>query len=98
MSQLRWQRGRTAAQNDRVTDGLYWRPRWGEVIRGPAWGTFLGAQHVDKLGGIARIERESGCARVIALSSGGAYLQTTAEPTDTVPEHLVQFLESVRHP
>jgi hypothetical protein len=66
------------------------------VIRGPAWGTFLGAPHVDKLGGMTRIERESGCARVIALESGGAYLQTTPEPTDGVPEALVRFLEPVR--
>jgi hypothetical protein len=87
----------TAAQNDRITDGLYWRPRWGDVIRGPEWGTFLGAPHVDRLGGLERIKRESGCARVIALSSGGAYLQTTPEPTDEVPEPLVRFLEPVRH-
>jgi len=87
----------TAAENDRITDGLYWRPRWGEVIRGPAWGTFLGAHHVDKLGGMTRVER-SGCARVIALRSGGAYLQTTLAPTDAVPDALVRFLEPVRHP
>lgn len=88
----------TAEQLDRVTDGLYWRPRWGEVIRGPAWGTFLGASHVEKLGGMTRIEREAGCARVTALSSGGAYLQTTLEPTDAVPEALVRFLEPVSRP
>lgn len=85
----------TATQIDRMTDGLYGRSRWGDVIRGPAWGTFVGAHHVDKLGGMTRIERESGCARVIALSSGGAYLQTTAEPTDAVPEALLRFLEPV---
>jgi hypothetical protein len=86
-------------QIDRINDsGLYWQPHWGDVIRGPAWGTFLGAHHVDKLGGMTRIERESGCARVIALSSGGAYLQTTPEPTDVVPEALGRFLEPVRHP
>lgn len=67
----------TRAQNSHVTDLLYWQPRWGEVIRGPQWGTFLGAEHVTTLGGIARIERESGCARVVALASGGAFLQAT---------------------
>lgn len=81
-----------------MTDGLYWRRQWGDVIRGPAWGTFLGAGHVEKLGGMTRIERESGCARVIALGSGGAYLQTTLEPTDAVPETLEWFLEPLRHP
>ncbi len=67
----------TRAQRSHVTDLLYWQPRWGEVIRGPQWGTFLGAEHVTTLGGIARIERESGCARVVALASGGAFLQAT---------------------
>jgi hypothetical protein len=67
----------TRAQNSHVTDLLYWQPRWGEVIRGPQWGTFLGAEHVTTLGGIARIEREAGCARVVALASGGAFLQAT---------------------
>jgi hypothetical protein len=88
----------TRTQIDRITDGLYWRPRWGDVLRGPAWGTFLGASHVEKLGGMTRIEREAGCARVTALSSGGAYLQTTLEPTDAVPEALVRFLEPVCRP
>jgi hypothetical protein len=85
----------TRAQIDRITDGLYWRPRWGDVVRGPAWGTFLGAPHIEKLGGIARVEREAGCYRVISLRSGGAYLQTTPEPTDAVSEALVRFLEPV---
>ncbi len=89
----------TEAQRDRIPeDDLYWQPHWGDVIRGPAWGTFLGVHHVAKLGGISRIERDSGCARVIALGSGGAYLQTTHEPTDDVPEALVRFLEPVRYP
>ena len=64
-------------QIDRITDLMYWRPRWGDVIRGPAWGTFLGPTHAERLGGLARIERESGCARVIGLTSGGAFLQAT---------------------
>lgn len=87
------------AQLDRVdASGLYWQPQWGDVIRGPGWGTFLDAPHVDKLGGVGRIERESGCSRVIALRSGGAYLQATPEPTDHVPIVLERFLEPVRHP
>ena len=66
----------TQAQRDHISSLMYWRPRWGEVIRGPAWGTFLGASHVEKLGGVARIENESG-AIVIPLRSGGAFLQAT---------------------
>jgi len=64
-------------QSGHITDLMYWQPRWGDVIRGPAWGTFLGATHVATLGGVARIERDSGCARVVALGSGGAFLQAT---------------------
>jgi hypothetical protein len=64
-------------QIDHITDLMYWRPRWGDVIRGPAWGTFLGPTHVERLAGLARIERESGCARVVGLASGGAFLQAT---------------------
>ncbi|HEY1552696.1 MAG TPA: type VI immunity family protein [Kofleriaceae bacterium] len=64
-------------QSGHVQDLMYWQPRWGDVIRGPQWGTFLGASHVDALGGVERIARDSGCARVIALGSGGAFLQAT---------------------
>ena len=60
-----------------ITDLMYWRPRWGDIIRGPAWGTFLGAAHVERLGGVGRIERQGACAQVIALHSGGAFLQAT---------------------
>jgi hypothetical protein len=93
----------TKAQNSHVSDLLYWQPRWGDVIRGPQWGTFLGAAHVTVLGGIGRIERESGCARVVALASGGAFLQATpidqpiVEETDDggVLARLSEFLAPV---
>jgi len=67
----------TPAQSGHIQDLMYWQPRWGDVIRGPQWGTFLGAAHVATLGGIARIEREAPCARVVALGSGGAFLEAT---------------------
>lgn len=65
-------------ESSHVSDLMYWQPRWGDVIRGPQWGTFLGAPHVLRLGGIARIESESGCSRIVPLASGGAFLQTTS--------------------
>jgi hypothetical protein len=74
-------------QIQHIADLMYWQPRWGEVIRGPAWGTFLGADHVDRLGGLARIERESGCARVVGLASGGAFLQATPIDAPLVEGH-----------
>jgi hypothetical protein len=70
-----------------ITDLMYWQSRWGEVIRGPAWGTFLGAAHVERLGGIRRIEREAPCARVIALRSGGGFLEATDIENPLVEDH-----------
>ncbi|MBV8762063.1 MAG: hypothetical protein JO257_32520 [Deltaproteobacteria bacterium] len=64
-------------ENRHVTDLMYWQPRWGLVIRGPQWGTFLGVEHVRTLGGIEKIIAESRCARVVPLASGGAFLQAT---------------------
>jgi hypothetical protein len=67
-----------------LTDLMYWRPRWGDIIRGPAWGTFLGAAHVERLGGVVRIERQGACAQVITLHSGGAFLQVTPIETPLI--------------
>jgi len=91
------------AQRDRLYQAMYWENRWGEVIRGPAWGTFLSADHVARLGGLDRIRRDSGCARTMSLPrSDGAFLQVTpiAEP---ILDHddrgalagLTRFLEPV---
>jgi hypothetical protein len=88
----------SAAQIDHITDMMYWQPRWGDVIRGPAWGTFLSAAHVATLGGIARVEHDSPCARVVALASGGAFLQATPKPCaepDLPLDELVAFLAPV---
>jgi hypothetical protein len=75
----------TKEQASRVTDAYYWRRQWGEVIRGPEWGTFLSAAHVTKLAG-----RALSAAQVIPLSSGGAFVQATAEPfaVETPPPAL----------
>jgi hypothetical protein len=72
------------AQERKIAHSYYQRDLWGPVIRGPSWGTFLSACHVEQMGGIGRLERESGCARVVALRSGGAFLQLTptSEPLD----------------
>lgn len=67
----------TKHQASRVTDAYYWRPKWGEVIRGPEWGTFLSAAHVAKLAG-----RALPAAKVSPLSSGGLFVQATSEPFD----------------
>ena len=77
----------TREQDQRVLALLDDQSRWGDVIRGPQWGTFLGPAHVERLGGIARIERESGCARVASLTSGGAFLQATPIDAPIVEGH-----------
>lgn len=67
----------TKEQAGRVTDAHYWRRQWGDVIRGPEWGTFLSAAHVAKLDG-----RALPAAKVISLASGGAFVQATSEAFD----------------
>lgn len=53
------------------------RSHWGNVIRGPEWGTFLSAALVAKLGG-----RVLPVAKTIPLASGGAFVQLTLERFD----------------
>lgn len=79
--------GLTAAQEVRVADSRYFRSHWGRIIRGPAWGTFLSAQHVEKLGGLEALKAHSGCAHVERLSSGGAFLQLTSVDAPLVEDH-----------
>ena len=67
----------TKDQAGRVTDAYYWRSKWGTVIRGPEWGTFLSAAHVATLAG-----RELPAAKVTPLASGGMFVQATAGPFD----------------
>lgn len=95
--------GLTAAQEARVADCRYFRTHWGRIIRGPAWGTFLSAQHVATLGGIEALKAHSGCARVETLPSGGAFLQLTPIDAPLIEDHaeagplaaLGQFLSPV---
>src|SRR4051812_28705991 len=74
-------------QSRKAADPLYWKSNWGQIIRGPAWGTFLSAAHVDALGGFLRIETVSRCARVVRLASGGAFLQATLIDEPIVDDH-----------
>ncbi|MEO8703875.1 MAG: type VI immunity family protein [Kofleriaceae bacterium] len=85
-----------------ITDLMYFQPQWGDVIRGPAWGTFLGPSHVDRLGGAGKLAETAPCARVVSLPSGGGYLQVTAtdqpilERDSMAPlDELALFLDQV---
>jgi len=75
-----------------LVDAQVTRSRWGAVIRGPEWGTFLSATHVAML---------EGCtlpvAKTIPLASGGAFVQLTDEPFDTEvpPAELAALREAL---
>lgn len=72
--------GFTEEQDRQVRDLAYAMHELGDKIRGPEWGTFLGAHHTEKLGGIERVETQSRCDVVGRLAGGGAYLQVTSTP------------------
>jgi hypothetical protein len=65
-------------QVKRMMAAYYWRSSWGQVIRGPSWGTFLSQTHVATMGDLSKLP----AARIIPLSSRGAFVQATAEPFD----------------
>lgn len=89
--------GLTEEQDRRVKDVFYAVYELGDRIRGPEWGTFLTAHHVEKLGGHERIEREAGCAAVRTLAHGGLYLQLTERPDEPHSlDALAAFLAPVR--
>lgn len=82
----------TKEQAGRVADSYYWRSKWGEVIRGPEWGTFLSAAHVAKLEG-----RPLPAAKLTWLATGGAFVQATAQPfdVDAPPPELALLREAL---
>lgn len=89
--------GLSEAQERRVAELVDDPSRWGDAIRGPAWGTVLSPAHVATLGGMAKLEREAPCARVVPLPSGGAVLEATGldaliiEGRDDVDSALVEL-------
>jgi hypothetical protein len=68
------------------------RSHWGDVIRGPEWGTFLSAAHVATLA-----DRALPVVKRIPLASGGAFIQLTNEPFDVEapPERLAALCEAL---
>jgi len=89
--------GLSEAQEQRVGALAEDPSRWGDAIRGPAWGTVLSPAHVATLGGAAKVEREAPCAKVVPLPSGGAVLEATlldallVEGRDDVDTALVEL-------
>jgi hypothetical protein len=75
-----------------LVDAQLGRSRWGDVIRGPEWGTFLSAAHVATLAGATLP-----VARTIPLASGGVFLQATIEPFDVAapPPVLASLREAL---
>jgi len=60
-----------------LVDAQITRSHWGDIIRGPEWGTFISATHVAALA-----DGRLPVAKTIPLSSGGAFIQVSAEPFD----------------
>ncbi len=75
-----------------LVDAQVTRSHWGNVIRGPEWGTFLSAAHVATLAG-----RALPVAKTIPLTSGGAFVQLTPEPFDVEapPPALAELREAL---
>ena len=90
--------GLSEQQDRRVREVFYAVYELGDRIRGPEWGTFLGAHHVAKLGDLERVRAESGCAVMRSLPHGGAYLQVTERIDDPQVEDRLAALASALAP
>jgi hypothetical protein len=66
--------------NDRVRELAQVRSLVGPRLRGTYWGTFLGREMVDELGGAERVRREAPVHLVESFGDGALYLQLTPEP------------------
>lgn len=91
--------------NDRVEQLAEVRSLVGGRLRGTYWGTFLGREMVDELGGAERITREAPVHLVEPFGDGALYLQLTPSPEPiTTPAMqagllaLEQFLQPVLVP
>jgi hypothetical protein len=91
--------------NERVRAVAEVRSQVGPRLRGTYWGTFLGRDMVDELGGAERITREAPVHLVEPFGDGALYLQLTPEPEPiTTPAMqtgllaLEQFLQPVLVP
>jgi hypothetical protein len=91
--------------NDRVSQLAQVRSLVGPRLRGTYWGTFLGREMVEELGGAERIMREAPVHSVESFGDSALYLQLTREPEPiTTPAMqtgliaLEQFLQPVLVP
>jgi hypothetical protein len=68
------------------------RSRWGDIIRGPEWGTIMSAAHVAALADV-RLP----VAKTIQLSSGGGFIEVSAElfDVDAPPPALAVLREAL---
>jgi len=66
--------------NERVRAVADVRAQVGPRLRGTYWGTFLGREMVDELGGAVRVRREAPVHLVESFGDGALYLQLTPEP------------------
>lgn len=91
--------------NDRVDQLAQVRTLVGRRLRGTYWGTYLGREMIEELGGAERIMREAPVHLVEPFGDGALYLQLTPSPEPiTTPAMqsgllaLEQFLQPVLVP
>ena len=93
--------GNVELQNTRAN---YWRPELGDkYIRHPRWGNYLRREHLDRVGGLARVRDAVPLAKVLELGGPGdlVYLQCTEHPAGALTpegEQVRQALEDVLAP
>jgi hypothetical protein len=86
----------------------YWRPELGDkYVRHPRWGTYLRRNHIDRVGGLARLRGTVPLAKIVELGGAGdlIYLQCTDQPKgaltpagESVRQALQTFLEPILCP
>jgi hypothetical protein len=86
----------------------YWRPELGDkYVRHPRWGTYLRRNHIDRVGGLARLRDTVPLAKIVELGGAGdlIYLQCTDQPKgaltpagESVRQALQTFLEPILCP
>jgi Protein of unknown function (DUF3396) len=91
--------------NDRVRQTEFVQSHIGPRLRGTYWGTLLGREMVEELGGQAHVRQHAPVVLAESLENGGMYLQLTATPEPiTTPDMqrgliaLEQFLAPVLAP
>ena len=83
--------------NDRIRQLGQVRSLVGPRLRGTYWGTFVGREMVEELGGMQRVMREAPVHRVEAVGHSGLYLQLTRSPEPITAPAMKKGLLDLEH-